>query len=368
MAKDVIIIGGGVIGCSIALRLADAGVKVTLLEQGRIGMEASHAAAGMLAPQSDAAARTPFFDLCFDSRSIYSDFAREVAERSGIGSQYKDEGTICLEIEGEQDRLEWANWQAEASLPVERFTASALRSAEPAVTKLASGAVFIPGDHQVENRLLMQGLGVAIRRAGVEVIEGAQARRIIVERDKAIGVDDGANQHRAGLVLVAAGSWTSRLLDPLDIAVKITPARGQMLALKGQAPPINHIVHTSRCYLVPRRDGRVLVGATVEYVGFNKGVTASGINSLLTSAIEAVPALADFEIVETWSGLRPDTEDHLPVIGPSGIDNLILATGHFRNGILLAPLTADLIKEMIINGATPARLKPFGVERFMSIL
>jgi glycine oxidase len=368
MAKDVIIIGGGVIGCSIALRLAGEGVKVTLLEQGRIGMEASHAAAGMLGPQSDATARTPFFELCIDSRSIYSDFAREVAERSGIDPEYKDEGTVCLEIEGERDTLEWANWQAEASLPVERLTASGVRALEPAVTKLASGAVFIPGDHQVENRLLMQGLGVAIRRAGVEVIEGAQARRIIVERNRAIGVDDGANQYKAGFVLVAAGSWTSRLLDPLDISVKVTPARGQMLALKGQAMPISHILHTSRCYLVPRRDTRVLVGATVEYVGFDKGVTAAGINSLLTSAIEAVPALADFEIVETWCGLRPDTLDHLPVIGPSGIDNLILATGHFRNGILLAPVTADLIKEMIVSGATPARLKPFGVERFLSIL
>jgi glycine oxidase len=364
MANDVIIIGGGVIGCSIALRLAGEGMKVTLLEQGRIGMEASFAAAGMLAPQSDATARTPFFDLCFDSRSIYSDFAREVAERSGIDSQYKDEGTLCIEVEGERDALEWAAWQTEAGLPSERLTASAVQALEPAVTKLASGAVFIPGDHQVENRLLMRGLDVAIRRAGVEVIEGAQARRIIVERSKATGVDDGATQYRAGLVVVAAGSWTSRLLDPLGIGIEIIPARGQMLALEGQAMPINHIVHTSRCYLVPRRDGRVLVGATVEYVGFEKGVTAAGINSLLTSAIQVVPALAGFGIVETWSGLRPDTPDHLPVIGPSGIDNLILATGHFRNGILLAPLTADLIKEMIASGATPGRLKPFGVERF----
>lgn len=367
MAKDVIIIGGGVIGCSVALRLADEGLKVTLVERGRTGREASHAAAGMLAPQSDAAGRTPFFDLCLQSSSIYREFAREVEERSGVDSEYNDGGTLSLAIGGGRDALGWANWQAEAGLAIERLSASDTRSAEPAVTQQASGAVFIPGDHQVDNRLLMKGLAAAIRRAGVEVIEGAEARCIIVERDRAVGVDVGTHQYKGGTVLLAAGSWSSRLLDPLDLGIEVIPARGQMVALKGGAPAIRHVIHTSRCYLVPRRDGRVLVGATVEYAGFEKAVTAAGIGSLLSSAVEAVPSLADFHIVETWSGLRPDTPDHLPVIGPCRIDSLILATGHFRNGILLAPVTADLVKDVIVSGATPAPLEPFGVERFARV-
>ncbi len=366
MAIDVIIIGGGVIGCSIALRLAEEGLKVTLLERGRVGLEASHAAAGMLAPQTEAPARTPFFDLCIESRSVYRDFAREVGEKSGVDSEYRDEGTLCLAIEGDGDSLGWADWQAEAGLLLERLGPVETRAAEPAVTKLASGAVFIPEDHQVDNRLLMRGLGVAIRRAGVEVIEGAEARSIIVERGRATGVDDGARRYRAGTVIVAAGSWASRLLDPLGIRLEIIPSRGQMVALKSETTVISRIVHTGRCYIVPRRDGRVLVGATVEYVGFDKRVTPAGISSLLSSAAEAIPALAECEVVERWAGLRPDTPDHLPVIGASGIDGLILATGHFRNGILLAPLTANLIREVILSGATPARLKPFGLERFTS--
>jgi glycine oxidase len=168
----------------------------------------------------------------------------------------------------------------------------------------------------------------------------------------------------AGAVVVAAGSWSSELLEPLGLNLTVIPARGQMIALRGATCPISRVIHSSKVYVVPRRDGRVLIGATVEYAGFRKAVTAEGITRLLTAAIEVVPQLKESEIVESWSGLRPDTIDHLPITGPSGIADLWLATGHFRNGILLAPVTAGAITASIEFGRTSDQLAPFGIERF----
>lgn len=365
MAKDVIVIGGGVIGCSIALRLAQGGVKVALIERDRIGCEASRAAAGMLLPQTGATARSRFFDLSITSRSMYRTFAADLKEASGIDAEYRDEGTLHVAMEGEdlEEAFGWASWQEEAGLRLERLTAQEARRLEPDVTETAAGAIFIPDDHQVENRLLMDALDVAIRRAGVEVIEGEEARSIIVERGRLVGVSCASRRMDAGAVVLAAGSWSSRLLEPLDLKIEIIPARGQMVALRGLLE-VNRVLHSSECYIVPRLDGRILIGATVEHTGFQKAVTASGIGQLLSSAIKLLPAISDCEIVEMWSGLRPDTKDHLPVIGPCEVENLWLATGHFRNGILLAPVTARLIADAIINGTESDAFEHFGSQRF----
>lgn len=364
MIKDVIVIGGGVIGCSIALRLAQGGLKVAVIERNKIGCEASRAAAGMLLPQTGAIARSHMFDLSIISRSMYRAFADELKEASGIDVEYRDEGTLHIEIEGEnEDASAWASWQEEAGLRLERLTAHEARKLEPYVAESASGAIFIPDDHQLENRLLMDALDVSIRRAGVEVIEGEEASSIIVERGKAIGLSCAEQEISAGAVVVAAGSWSSRLLEPLGLRIEIIPARGQMVAVKGPLE-INRVLHSLDCYLVPRRDGRILIGATVEYAGFQSGVTVCGVNQLLSSAIKLSPAISGCEIVEMWSGLRPDTEDHLPVIGPCDVENLWIATGHFRNGILLAPVTASLIADAIINGRASDAFEHFGSQRF----
>jgi glycine oxidase len=366
MMKDVIMVGGGVIGCSIALKLAQSGLTVAVIERSRVGGEASRAAAGMLSPQTEASGQNPFLDLCLRSRSMYRDFARLLTEMSGIDVEYRDEGTLCVVAEGESESEidRWSSWQIGAGLELELLPASLINDIEPAVTQSAARAIFIPNDHQVENRRLMDALDVACRRAGVEIIEGHEATSLIVEHEKATGVMCGEHRFDAGAVVVAAGCWSSRLLEPVGLNITVIPARGQMIALRAAGFSINHTLHSSKCYLVPRNDGRVLAGATVEYAGFHKSITVSGINSLLKAAIELVPLLESCEIVEAWSGLRPDTADHLPVIGSTGIDNLWLATGHFRNGILLAPITAELIAECIISGRVPNELKPFGIERF----
>lgn len=368
MAQDVIIIGGGVIGCSIALRLAEAGLKVAVIERGRVGCEASRAAAGMLSPQSEAQQASPFLDLCLHSRSIYRSFTEHLTEISGIDIEYRDEGVLFIELEVDdpQEADRWFNWQTEAGFHLERIAESNLRMNEPAVTELATGAIIIPGDHQVENRKLMDALAVAARRVGVEMIEGREVSSLIVERGKAAGVHCSEERVEAGAVIVAAGCWSGNLLDPLGLNIKTIPARGQMIALKGSDSPINRVLHSRRCYLVPRRDGRILVGSTVEYAGFAKGVTAGGVGAMIAAAVEFVPALEAFEIVESWSGLRPDTPDHLPVMGETGIENLFVASGHFRNGILLAPATAELMAELIVTRRVPKELEPFGVERFLN--
>jgi glycine oxidase len=370
MAVDVIVVGGGVIGCSIAWRLAQSGLKVTVFERGRIGCEASRAAAGMLSPQGEAQGPGPFFEFCLRSRAMYRSFAEELTEASGVDVEYKDEGTLFVVVEGEDEeaKTKWASWQLEAGLPLEHVSADDLRKLEPAVTELATRAIFLPQEHQVENRRLMDALEAAMKRAGVELIEGAEVSALTFERGRVTGVVSAGERFEAGVVTVAAGTWSSQLLEPLGLNLKVIPARGQMIAVRGNGCPIKRVLHSSKVYVVPRSDGRVLIGATVEYAGFHKAVTAGAINCLLTAAVELIPSIADFEVDEMWCGLRPDTIDHLPIIGAtgvaSGVDNLVLATGHFRNGILLAPITADLVAELTTSNRQPDALRHFGLERF----
>jgi glycine oxidase len=366
MATDVIIVGGGVIGCSIAWRLAQAGLKVTVFERGRVGCEASRAAAGMLSPQGESQTAGPFFDLCLRSRAMYRSFAEELNDASGIDVEYKDEGTLFVVLQGEDDeeKTRWAAWQLEAGLPLEHVSAGEIHRIEPAVTESATRAIFLPEEHQVENRRVMDALEVAMKRAGVELIEGAEVTALAMEHGTVTGVVSAGQRHDACAVVVAAGTWSSRLLEPLGLNVKVTPARGQMIAVQGGKFPISRVLHSSRVFVVTRGVGRILIGATVEQAGFRKAVTVRAIKHLLSAAVELVPSLGEFEIVETWSGLRPDTIDHLPIIGPSGIDKLLLATGHFRNGILLAPVTAELVAGVITRDHVSDELKPFGVARF----
>jgi len=366
MARDVIIVGGGVIGCSIAWRLAQAGLKVTVFERGRVGCEASRAAAGMLSPQGESQTAGPFFDLCLRSRAMYRSFAEELNDASGIDVEYKDEGTlfIVLQSEDDQEKTRWATWQQEAGLPLEHVSADDIRKIEPAVTESATRAIFLPQEHQIENRRLMDALEVAMKRTGVELIEGAEVTALATDHGKVTGVVSAGPRLDADVVVVAAGTWSSPLLEPIGLNVRVIPARGQMIAVRGGTCPLNRVLHSSKVYLVPRRDGRILIGATVEYAGFLKEVTVGAIEHLLSAAVELAPSLREFEIVETWCGLRPDTLDHLPIIGPSGVNNLLLATGHFRNGILLAPITAGLISHVIITGRVSVELEPFSSNRF----
>lgn len=366
MNHDIIIVGGGVIGSSIAYRLAQAGASVTIIERGRLGCESSRAGAGMLAPQTEAQGPGPLFNLCMDSFRLYRDFASELSELSGLDVEYRDEGTLRVFFDDEEKKKaeEWMAWQAQAGLALEPLTRTALLDLEPALRQENAGGVYLPFEHQVENRRLMEALAIALKRSGVTVIEGEEVKEIIVDAGRAVGVACESGRLAASAIIVAAGSWSSRLLKGAGIDISIVPARGQMIAVRGPGAPIRHVVHSRDCYLVPRLDGRILIGATVEYEGFQKSNTPKGVASLLTSGMSLVPELDSFEVVEMWSGLRPDTLDHMPVLGPASVSNLILATGHFRNGLLLAPKTAELISRYVIDGSSAAEMEPFSFSRF----
>jgi glycine oxidase len=364
MASDAIVVGGGVIGCSIAWRLSQFGLKVTLIERGQVGREASWAAAGMLGPHSEARGLDSMFELCLKSREMYPSFAAELKDATGIDPEYRDEGGFFVsttESDQEYERR-FASWQIEAGLGPVRVPVEDVRSSEPEVTSPLLSAIFIPGDHQIENRLLMKALDHVLKQSPVTIIEGQEVTSLVMDSEGIAGVACSGNRYESRQVVLAAGCWSSALARQVGLNVDVTPALGQMLAVVG--PSLNHVVHSTDCYLVPRLGGRLLIGATVDYVGYEKKLTAGAIHSLITAATRLVPGVTKAEVVETWSGLRPDTGDHLPIIGPSGIRGLTLATGHFRNGILLAPVTAQLVTETIESGRVPAELAPFSVERF----
>jgi glycine oxidase len=364
---DVLVVGGGVIGLAVARHLASRGASVTLVERGTPGQEASWAAAGMLSPLAEAREPGVFLDLLITARERFPAYAAELRERTGIDVGYRSEGTLLLALraDDEEELEDRFRWQSAAGMPVERLDAVATRRLEPAVSPEVRWSLRFPGDHQVENRSLARALWSAAAQEGVSFRLGTEAVRLIRSGSRAEGIElaDGQRLH-AGTVVLAAGSWTGRIQD-LPRPVPVVPVHGQLLALEAQPSVIRYVVDSPRCYLVPRADGRLLVGATAEHRGFHKVVTPRGMLHLLQGALEIAPCLAELPIVETWAGLRPGTPDDLPILGRDpDLANLIYATGHFRNGILLAPLTGELIGELILDGSGAETLEPFSVARF----
>ena len=364
---DVIIVGGGVIGLSIARSLAVKGVRdILVLERSSLGTEASFAAGGMLAPQAEADSRDQFFELLFESRAMYPDFAAALRNETGIDVELDTTGTLYLAFsEHDQNEIdERYEWQTRAGLPVEKLTADEARLLEPCIAPNTSGALRFALDIQVENRRLLNALANSVNELGVQTICGVNVESIRTEKSRVKGLQTSAGEFQASTVVLAAGAWTSLL----STTVKVEPVRGQMICLTSQPRLTRHVIYSPRGYLVPRQDGRLLVGSTSEAAGFAKEVTVAGINQILLNALEIAPSIATLPLVDSWSGLRPKAPDGLPVLGPCGeIDGLIYATGHYRNGILLAPITGELIARTIVDGSLPTSLAPFSPDRFVAV-
>lgn len=360
--QKVLIIGGGVMGCGIGFRLAQAGADVTVLERAIPGAEASSAAAGILAPQMETEKPGPFLDLCLRSRAMYGDFARELKELTSVDIHYLPSGLMnCAFTEAAAARLDaTVSWQTSFSLRAELLTGDQARKREPQLSSEVLAAAYFPDDHQVDNRLLVRALSMAAALSGVRFRTG-YVRSIVVEGDRAVGVDLDGETLRADCVVVAAGSWSGLVpnsgLDPK----RVRPAKGQMVALQTRLPLFSSVLFCPEGYLVPRSDGRVIAGSTVEFKGFEKSVTAAGLAKILGMAMSLLPALSNAPIEETWAGLRPYTEDHTPLMGPGPLPGLFLATGHFRNGILLAPITARVVSEAVLGKKTLVDLRPFSL-------
>ncbi len=368
---DVVIVGGGVIGLSIARALSERAFgHITLLDRANPGTEASWAAGGMLAVQAEADRADAFFDLAVTSRDMYFDWAASLKEETGVDIELDQNGTLYLAFNDEDEaaierRFEW---QTRAGLQIERLTAGELLRLEPAISEHVRGGLRFPLDCQVENRLLLAALLSSLEKRGVDVRADTNVESLLVNKGRITGVRTSRYTLHAPTVIVAGGAWTSFLTsaDSRVPPIRIEPVRGQMLCFEGQPGSMRHVLYSPRGYVVPRMNGRLLAGSTTEYTGFEKAVTGWGIQTIMTNAIEiANSTIANARFADAWAGLRPRAEDKLPVIGGCAeVDGLFYATGHYRNGILLAPVTADLIAKQISTGAAAAMLNAFSPDRF----
>ena len=370
-SPDVVVIGGGVIGLTIARALAHRGAgEICLIERASLGHEASFAAAGMLAPQAEANSQDDFFRLACQSRDLYPDFASSLYDETGIDVELDTTGTLYIALTY-HDLVEIERryeWQTAAGLEVEKLTASQALQLEPCISQSVRGALRFPHDLQVENRRLLSALANSLAKLGVTVLSGTPVESVKIERDEVRGVHTLRGFISCPNVVVAAGTWSSllKLSQPSEKrAMMVDPVRGQMISFDARPQLTRHVIYSPRGYIVPRRDGRLLAGSTSEHAGFAKQVTAGGISAILQHAQEISPSVSALPIVDTWAGLRPRAPDSLPVLGPCDeIGGLFYATGHYRNGILLAPVTGDLIAEAVVTGVTSPLLGPFSPSRF----
>jgi glycine oxidase len=367
---EVAIIGGGVIGLAIARALALRGVRdVLLIERNSLGAESSSAAAGMLAPQAEANRAHEFFFLTCQSRDLYPKFAAALLEETGIDIELETTGTLYLAFtDDDADELEKRfEWQTRAGLPLERLSPASARQLEPSIHEDVRAALKFPLDSQVENRRLISALASANERLGVRLETGTEVISLRIKRDQIAGLETSRGFIVAGSVVIAGGAWSS-LIGAADKALpnlRIKPVRGQMLCFEANPQIARHVIYSRRGYIVPRRDGRLLAGSTTEQAGFEKRVTAAGVHSILSAAMEISPRIAALPLTDSWSGLRPRAGDTLPVLGPCAeIAGLFYATGHYRNGILLAPITGELIARAIVDKTFPAALRIFSPDRF----
>jgi glycine oxidase len=368
---EVLVIGGGVIGLTIARALALRGVNdVLLVERARLGKEASSAAAGMLAPQAESDEADDFFKLCCQSRDMYPTFAASLREETGIDSELDRTGTLYLALT-EHDEREIENrydWQVRAGLAVQKLNPADARILEPCISESVRAALKFPGDIQVENRRLLSALIAANEKLGVRLMTGTTVESIRIDRGRIDGAETSLGFVSTRKIVVSSGAWSSFIKILASPNPSIEPVKGQMVCLDSthSAPSIaRHVIYSPRGYLVPRRDGRVLAGSTTEHAGFDREVTASGVHSILSNALEISPRIADLPLTDVWAGLRPRSPDSLPVLGPcEDINGLMFATGHYRNGILLAPFTGELIADAIVDNVVSPDLKPFSPDRF----
>jgi glycine oxidase len=370
----VAIIGAGVIGLGIAWRLAARGASVAVFDKGASGAGASQAAAGMLAACSEAEpGEEALVALGRASQSRWPAFAIELEQASGVDVGLRPEGTLVVALTADdQARLSHQLvFQQKLGLPLQWISAAETRRREPHLAGKLAGAVFSPEDTQVDNRKLAAGLRVAAEAAGAIIREHQPVKTISSSAGRVDGIVlADRTKVAADVVVLAAGAW-SRTIEGLatEFRPPVRPIKGQMLALRMDpaAPLLTHVVWAPGAYLVPRLDGRLLVGATVEEKGYDTSLTAGGILTLLEAAWRVVPAVEELPIDEMWVGHRPGSRDDAPILGAGLIDGLIYATGHHRNGILLTPITADAIAQLVLDGAANPAIRPFSIERFGSL-
>ena len=365
---DVAIAGGGLIGASIALELARVGLRVGVFDRQEPGCEASWAGAGILSAAPENPGMIPAVPLCKASLTMYPEFVAMVEEISGQSVGFRPKGAIEA-LFSRDARAELNTLIAlhhGLGLKAEPLRAEDARELEPALSEEMEVGVLRPEEASVDNRALTRAVLEAARRSGVEIFSNCGVESLWREGDKhrrCGGLVLQNEKVEAAWTIVAAGCFSAGL-GGIDGYAPVRPAKGQMVALRADELKIERVLWSEKIYLVPRNDGRILAGATVEYVGFDKEITAGSIEKILSAAIELAPGLAGARIEETWAGLRPDSPDHLPILGPTDMEGLLIATGHFRSGILLAPVTASLIREWVTEQRVSVDWERFSPLRF----
>ncbi len=370
-SPDVIIIGAGVIGCSLAFELAKRGRSVLVIEKSKVGAEASSAAAGMLSAQlshAEGNLSPSFFRLLLEGRSLFPATAAELKQETGIDIEFKDSGILYLLFSKNQFRAARprVRWQQKHSLPVEWLDPYQVRQKEPAVDRPILGAYYFPKDAQVDNVNLTLAYAKAARKRGVRFLPGHTVSRVLIEKGGAVGVRTTSGRIcRAPVIVNACGAWAG-FDRALPFRVPVFPVKGQILTFKFRELPFQTpVVSPDAAYCVPRGGNRLLVGTTAEFRRSDKKVTRKGIRQILSSVSKFTSCLEGHQVYGQWAGLRPCAPDHLPILGKTPIKGLYAATGHFRDGILLAPITAKLMAELIVSGKSSISLTPFSLARLL---
>lgn len=360
---DAIVIGGGVIGMLGARELKRRGLDVTLVERDRPGRQASWASAGILSA-AHPADRGPESSLKRRSEELYPSLVSDLKEETDVDPEMTLPGNLIPAFtDGQARQLQEEARQEPAA---EFVQGAALREAEPAIGPSIMAGLLRPGG-QIDNRRLCRALEVAVRRVGVSLFYGAAVTEILRQGDRVSGVRTLEGDILAPVVVNAAGSW-SRQIPGCDPLIPVVPQRGEILALDQSAVGLKRVVtKVPDPYLVPRADGRLVVGATRKYTGYNSAFTAGGVHWLLSEAIEMIPALAEAPIVEIWTGFRPNSLDGLPSIGPGIVEGLFFATGHGPSGIAPAPASAELLADLVTGGSPKVPAAPFDPRRFVGV-
>ncbi len=348
---DAVVVGGGIIGSAVAFRLAQDKLRVALLDVQIPGREASWAAAGMLSPAPDCSEAIPLVPFGRASLALYPEFIAELEDLTGRQTGYRREGTIevLFSSGAERELSTLIALHRGLGLKAEPLPVEEARRMEPALGREARAAVLLPDEASLDNRALTGAVLAAAAASGVEVLANTRVTRLLREGSRCVGVMAESETISAGHVVLAAGAFSGGI-EGVAPAVTIRPVRGQMVALSNSAARLRRVLRSDHGYIVPRDDAapqRLVAGSTLEDAGFDKCVTPRGLEQIFSAVQELAPGLAASEVVETWSGLRPDTPDHLPLLGPGELEGLIFATGHYRNGILLAPITAKLVREWV---------------------
>ena len=370
-ARPVVIVGGGVAGLGIGYELVKAGRPAVVLERGRAGRGTSWLAAGMLAPDAEIGfEELELYRLNRESLRRWPDFAEGLEADAEQSVDYRTEGTLV--VADDRDSAEALrrlyDFQREHGLDVEWLTGDEALEIEPFLAPRLSAAVFAPGDHQVDNRRLVDALREAFLQLGGTLHEQTPVRELLPDTDAPAVVTEDGERFEGTSVVVAAGAWSRRLDGlPQELKPPVRPVKGQMIQLHMERPfGLQHVVRGPDAYLAPKSSGRLLVGATTEEMGFDTEVTAGGMYTLLEGAWEVVPGIYDLPVSETWAGLRPGSRDHAPLLGRSGAPGIVFATGQYRHGVLLTPVVAQEVAHLLLSGETSDWIAPFSPQRFAS--